>query len=56
MCRVPNSAPIKAKIVYTGSTDVLREFLFGISADIKATDRSDIAEKAILRKILQSKR
>jgi len=55
MCRVPNSAPIKAKMLYTENTDAMRTALFGFSAEIKATGWSDIAEKAVLEKFQRHK-
>ncbi len=55
MCRVPNSAKIKARMAYTKNTDTFRKEL-GIGAQIVATDWNEIAEKAVLEKILQSKR
>jgi hypothetical protein len=42
-------------MAYTKNTDTFRKEL-GIGAQIVATDWNEIAEKAVLEKILQSKR
>lgn len=47
----PDTAPIKAKMVYASSKDALRRSLNGISADIQGTDFSEVSYETILEKV-----
>lgn len=47
----PDSAPIKAKMLYASSKDALRRSLNGISADIQGTDYSEVSYETILEKV-----
>jgi cofilin len=47
----PDTAPIKAKMLYASSKDALRRSLNGISADIQGTDFSEVSYETILEKV-----
>lgn len=47
----PDTAPIRAKMVYASSKDALRRALNGISADIQGTDFSEVAYESVLEKV-----
>merc|ERR1712232_486340 len=44
----PDVAKIKSKILYTSSKDAIRKKLQGISAEIQATDASEIAYEVVM--------
>ena len=45
--RAPDTAKIKAKMVYAGSKDALTRALVGVSTKISATDLSELTEDVI---------
>jgi cofilin len=45
--RCPDTAPVRAKMTYAGSSSALSEVLTGVSTKITATDRSEITEAII---------
>ncbi|RBR13270.1 uncharacterized protein FIESC28_08236 [Fusarium coffeatum] len=47
----PDTAKIKAKMVFSSSRDALRRALVGIGAEIQATDYSDITYEEVLGKV-----
>ena len=46
--RAPDTAKIKAKMVYAGSKDALTRALVGVSTKISATDLSELTEDIIV--------
>lgn len=46
----PDTAPVKAKMVYASSKDALRRSLSGIHTEIQGTDQSEVALETILEK------
>lgn len=46
--RAPDTAKIKAKMVYAGSKDALTRALVGVSTKISATDLSELTEDVII--------
>ncbi|GME94571.1 unnamed protein product [[Candida] boidinii] len=47
----PDTANIRAKMVYASSKDALRRALNGISTDIQGTDFSEVAYESVLEKV-----
>lgn len=47
----PDTAPIRAKMVYASSKDALRKALNGISTDIQGTDFSEVAYESVLETV-----
>lgn len=47
----PDTASIRAKMVYASSKDALRRALNGISSDIQGTDFSEVAYESVLEKV-----
>lgn len=47
----PDTAPIRAKMVYASSKDALRRALNGISNDIQGTDLSEVSYESILETV-----
>ncbi|KAM3160302.1 Actin-depolymerizing factor 1 [Lachancea thermotolerans] len=47
----PDTAPVRAKMVYASSKDALRRALNGISTDIQGTDYSEVAYESVLEKV-----
>ena len=47
MLRSPDTAPVKAKMVYAGSKDALLRVLVGISVKLTATDLSELTETIV---------
>lgn len=47
----PDTAPIRAKMVYASSKDALRRALNGISTDIQGTDLSEVSYETILQTV-----
>lgn len=41
-CRVPDTCPVKKKMVYAGSKDALTRVLVGVSVKLNATDRAEL--------------
>jgi cofilin len=46
----PDSAPIKAKMMYTSTKDSIKKKLVGIQVEVQATDASEISEEAVAEK------
>ena len=46
--RAPDTAKIKAKMVYAGSKDALTRALVGVSTKISATDLSELTEAIVV--------
>lgn len=42
--RCPDTSPVRAKMLYAGSSAALTEVLTGVATKITATDRSEISE------------
>jgi len=49
----PDTAKVKAKMIYTSTKDSIRKKLVGIGSEIQATDKSEIAHDAVLEKCLR---
>ena len=49
----PDSAKIKAKMIYTSTKDSIRKKLVGIGTEIQATDKAEISHDAVLEKCLR---
>ena len=47
-CRAPDTAKIKAKMVYAGSKDALTRALVGVSTKISASDLSELTEDVVV--------
>lgn len=47
----PDTAPIRAKMVYAASKDSLRRALNGVASDIQGTDFSEVAFESVLDKV-----
>ncbi|KAH3663859.1 hypothetical protein OGAPHI_005262 [Ogataea philodendri] len=47
----PDTAKVKAKMVYAASKDALRRALNGVSTDIQGTDFSEVAYESVLDKV-----
>lgn len=47
MIRAPDTAKVKAKMIYAGSKDALTRSLVGVSTKISATDLSELTEDII---------
>jgi cofilin len=43
----PDSAPIKAKMMYTSTKDSIKKKLVGIQVEVQATDAAEISEDAV---------
>ena len=48
---VPDTAPVRAKMVYASSKDSLRRALNGVAADVQGTDFSEVAYDAVHEKV-----
>ena len=48
--RAPDTARIKAKMVYASSKEVIRKALVGIQAEMQASDKSDLEWNAVFEK------
>jgi len=48
----PDSAKIKAKMLYASSKDAVRKKLVGVGVEVQATDRSEIDHSSVLAKVL----
>jgi cofilin len=46
LCRSPDTAKIKQKMVFASSKDALRRSLVGIAVEIQGTDPSEVAHEA----------
>ncbi|RYG65544.1 hypothetical protein EON64_11700 [archaeon] len=46
-CRSPDTASVRAKMVYAGSKDAFSKLLEGTSVKLQCTDRSELTEEAI---------
>ncbi|KAJ3025466.1 UNVERIFIED_CONTAM: cofilin [Siphonaria sp. JEL0065] len=47
----PDTAPIKARMVYASSKQAIRQRLDGINIEIQATDFSELAHEAVFEKV-----
>lgn len=47
----PDTASIRAKMVYASSKDALRRALNGISSDVQGTDFSEVAYESVLERV-----
>ncbi|GMM43963.1 cofilin [Pichia kluyveri] len=47
----PDTASIRAKMVYASSKDALRRALNGVSTDIQGTDFSEVSYESVLEKV-----
>ncbi|ODQ76920.1 hypothetical protein BABINDRAFT_55433 [Babjeviella inositovora NRRL Y-12698] len=47
----PDTAPVRAKMVYASSKDALRRALNGVSTDIQGTDFSEVAFESVLETV-----
>lgn len=47
----PDTAPVRAKMVYASSKDALRRALNGVSTDIQGTDFSEVDYDTVLEKV-----
>ena len=47
----PDTAPVRAKMVYASSKDSLRRALNGVAADVQGTDFSEVAYDAVHEKV-----
>jgi len=49
----PDSAKIKAKMLYASTKDAIRKKLVGIGTEVQATDAAEIDRDAVLEKVLR---
>jgi len=49
----PDSAKIKAKMLYASTKDAIRKKLVGIGTEIQATDLAEIDREAVLEKVMR---
>jgi cofilin len=49
----PDSAKIKAKMLYASTKDAVRKKLVGVGVEIQATDLAEIDREAVLEKVLR---
>ncbi|RCK65009.1 Cofilin [Candida viswanathii] len=47
----PDTAPVRAKMVYASSKDSLRRALNGVAADVQGTDFSEVAYESVLERV-----
>ncbi|KNE63803.1 hypothetical protein AMAG_16320 [Allomyces macrogynus ATCC 38327] len=47
----PDTAPVRAKMIYAGSKDAIRKKLVGVATEVQATDLSEIAYEAVMDKV-----
>lgn len=47
----PDTAPVRAKMVYASSKDSLRRALNGVAADVQGTDFSEVAYESVLDRV-----
>ena len=47
----PDTAPVRAKMVYASSKDSMRRALNGVAADVQGTDFSEVAYDAVHEKV-----
>ncbi len=45
LSRAPDTAKVKAKMVYAGSKDALNRVFVGVSVKVNATDLSEVTEE-----------
>jgi len=50
----PDTAPVKAKMIYASSKDAIRRALNGVSTEVQGTDFSEIAYETVLEKVSRS--
>ena len=51
LCRCPDTAKLKKKMVYAASKDNLRKKLVGLGAEIQGTDLSEVSYETVLDKV-----
>jgi len=49
----PDSAKIKAKMLYASTRDAVRKKLVGVGTEIQATDLAEIDREAVLEKVMR---
>jgi len=49
----PDSAKIKAKMLYASTKDAIRKKLVGVGCEIQATDLAEIDREAVLEKVMR---
>lgn len=47
----PDTASVRAKMVYASSKDALRRALNGVSSDVQGTDFSEVSYEAVLERV-----
>lgn len=45
LARAPDSAKVKAKMMYASTKDYLKGFLDGLAVELQASDKADIQER-----------
>jgi cofilin len=51
----PETAKIKAKMLYPATKDAMKKALVGIGAELQATDASEISQEAVMEKFKLTK-
>ena len=54
ICRAPDAARIKAKMMYASTKDFFKGFLDGLSVEMQASDVADISEKDVSEAVRSS--
>ena len=54
LCRAPDAAKIKAKMMYASTKDFFKGFLDGLSVEMQANDVGDISEKDVSEAVRSS--
>ena len=54
MCRAPDAAKIKAKMMYASTKDFFKGFLDGLSVEMQASDVGDISEQDVSEAVRSS--
>ena len=54
LCRSPDNAKIKQKMVYTSSKDALKKKLVGLGKEIQANDHGDLAWEHVMEVLLRN--
>ncbi len=47
LCRAPDSARVKAKMMYASTKDFFKGFLDGLSVELQGSDLADITERDV---------
>lgn len=51
LCRSPDTAKVKSKMLYASSKDAIRKKLVGIANEIQATDSAEVSYDTVLDRV-----